>query len=138
MPVCSHCYTIYFSQNMYNRILTVKPSNLVLRTKRPKLALDISTWKISPLIPIRLKSSFFLQYLRMIMHTRHQPHPNRPPNRLRHLPLVHIPQSCILRMLDPSHPRAVFPYQRIILPAECTSASSSPAWKSRPQTPEPV
>ena len=57
----------------------------------------------------RLLISLLFQHLRVIMHARHQAHANRPPYRLRHLPLIHIPQSRILRMLYPPHLRAVLP-----------------------------
>lgn len=41
----------------------------------------------------------------MFMNTGHQPHPHRPPHRLRHPPLIHAPQPRIPPMPYPSHTR---------------------------------
>lgn len=56
-----------------------------------------------------------LQYLRMLMHTRHQPHANRPADRPRHLPLIDVPEARLARMPDPSHLGAKLPHHGEIL-----------------------
>ena len=51
----------------------------------------------------------------MRMHSRHQAHPDRPPHRLRHLPLIHIRQPCRRPRLNPHRRRAKLRHHREIL-----------------------
>lgn len=71
---------------------------------------------LPPLRTIRLSQRLPLQHLRMLMHTRHQAHTNRPANRLGHLALVHVPQARLPRVFDPPHLRAELLDHREILP----------------------
>jgi len=49
------------------------------------------------------------------MHTGHQPQPNRPPNRLRNLPLILRPKPRILAMLNPPHLRHILAHHSKVL-----------------------
>lgn len=55
------------------------------------------------------------QHLRMQMHTRMDPQPHGPPNRLGHLPLVHRPQPIHPAVLDPPKRRHIFRDERKVL-----------------------
>jgi hypothetical protein len=57
----------------------------------------------------------------MLMHTRNQPNPNRPPNRLRHMPLILPRQPRLLAMLDPARRRNELGQHREILSRISTS-----------------
>ena len=49
------------------------------------------------------------------MHTRQQAHPDRPPHRLRHPPLIDTPQAGLAPMLDPPTRPTELPHHRKIL-----------------------
>lgn len=67
------------------------------------------------------------QNLRVQMHTRMDPQPHGPPNRLGHLPLVHRPQPIQPALLDPSKRRHVFRDERkVLLPPPLSAPTPQP------------
>ena len=59
------------------------------------------------------------------MHARHQPDPNRPPDRLGHAPLINRSQSRLPRVLDPAHVGHVLGHDAEILSHNTTHISKS-------------
>ena len=129
----------------------IEKSNSLFRPEIHKLD------NIAPTKPMRVavltsfSSSLFIlprpippQHLGMHMDRRQEAHPNRSSNRPRDLPLIHRPQTRLLRVPNPPHARhKLSHHNRILFPPKRTSCQplNSPANPqdrvNSPSTPPP-